>query len=173
MRRLPIFAQGVILSKLSQWRWRLAGIALVLAYLAQDALQLRWNRLYELQTLDWFKYTTGAIIFLYVAWQWSLFLLRLKGLRGRNLRRLMMFHQKSGMFAPLFFYLHSVQIGYGYLAALSWIFLTAVLVGTASPVGIRIRSKLYLGSWIAIHVMLAALTVILGLYHAYTALYYK
>ena len=74
---------------------------------------------------------------------------------------------------PALFYFHSVQIGYGYLAALSWIFLGNMVVGAANPVGIRIRSRSYEVSWGVIHVALAVLTVVLGLFHGYIALYYK
>lgn len=80
---------------------------------------------------------------------------------------------RSGGLAPLLFYVHSIQIGYGYLAVLSWIFLCNMLVGVASPVGINIRSRSYAASWVTIHVMLAILTVVLGLFHGYIALYYK
>ena len=171
--RPPKVARGRILSSLGAWRWRLAGIALVFAYLAQDALDLPWQGLYALQKLDWFKYLTGSCLFLYIVWLWSLFLLRLNGLKGRKAGRLMTFHERSGVFAPLLFYLHSVQIGYGYLAALGWIFLGAIAVGTASPVGMRVPGRGFRACWMAVHAMLAMLMLILGLYHAYIAFYYK
>ena len=47
----------------------------------------------------------------------------------------MAFHQRSAVLVPLLFYAHSVQIGYGYLAVLSWVFLGNMVVGVASPVG--------------------------------------
>ena len=77
------------------------------------------------------------------------------------------------MLAPVLFYIHSVQIGYGYLAILGWLFLGSILIGIANPVGIRIRNRYYRVSWVTIHVMLAVLTVVLGLFHAYIAFYYK
>lgn len=66
-----------------------------------------------------------------------------------------------------------MQVGYGYLAVLSWIFLTNVAVGAANPTGLRIPYRYYTAVWIVLHVALAALTVIIALYHAYVALYYK
>ena len=111
-------------------RWRLAGILLVMGYVAQYALGLRWEWLYQLQSVDEFKYATGICLMVYIGWQWYLFLARL---RRNRLWRILAFHERSGVFAPALFYIHSVQIGYGYLAVLGWIFLTGVLIGLANP----------------------------------------
>ena len=99
-----------------------------------------------------------------------LFVARLNGKSGLGL---MAFHQRSGALVPLLFYAHSIQIGYGYLAVLSWIFLGNMIVGMASPVGIRVRSRFYIACWGAIHVALAVLTVALGVFQGYIAIYYK
>ena len=155
---------------IATWRWRVAGVLGVLLYLAQDLLGLRWEWLAELQTVDLFKYVTGATLLSYVGWQWWLFYSRIK---RRNLRRLLSWHQKTGSMVPLLFYLHSIEIGYGYLAALSWIFLGNMLVGAASPLGIKVNNRYYTASWGVLHVSLAALTVVLALLHAYIAVYYK
>lgn len=152
------------------WRWRALGVAGVLLYLVQDFSGLRWEWLAELQTEDAFKYVTGAGLLSYVGWQWWLFYARVK---GRNLRRLLAWHQRTGALVPLLFYIHSVEIGYGYLMALSWIFLGNMLVGAASPLGIKVKNRYYTVSWGFIHVSLAALTGIMGLFHAYIAVYYK
>lgn len=151
-------------------RWRAAGILGVLLYLGQDLAGLRWEWLAHLQTDDVFKYVTGAGLMSYIGWQWWLFYSRV---RGRNLRMLLAWHQRTGALVPLLFYLHSIEIGYGYLAALSWIFLVNMLVGAASPLGVRINNRYYTASWGIVHVSLAALTVLLGLFHAYIAVYYK
>ena len=143
---------------------------MVFAYLAQDAIDLRWTWLDRLQTVDEFKYATGACLLLYVGWQWYLFLARQQ---GRKITLLLPLHQRSGVFAPVLFYVHSMQIGYGYLAVLSWVFLGNIVVGLVTPAGIKIRSRAYTFSWGVVHVMLAALTVILGFFHGYIALYYK
>ena len=74
---------------------------------------------------------------------------------------------------PALFYIHSVETGYGYLAALSWIFLGNMVIGAASPVGIKIRSRYYMASWGVVHMVLAVLTAVLGVFHGYIALYYK
>ena len=154
----------------SEWRWRAAGVVGVLIYIAQDVSGLKWEWLAQLQDVDVFKYATGAGLLSYVGWQWWLFYSRLK---RRNLRRLLSWHQRTGALVPLLFYVHSVGIGYGYLAALSWVFLVNMLVGAASPLGVRINNRYYTASWGAVHVTLAAATVVLGLFHAYIAMYYK
>lgn len=156
-----------------RWRWRLAGLALVAVYLAQDLLGLHWRQLAALQTQDWFKYATGAGLVVYLGWLWSLFARRVGGLRGRALGRTTVLHERSAALAPALLYLHSVQLGYGYLLVLSVVFLAAVAVGAASPVALGIRSRGYLAGWLVAHVMLAALVALLGLYHGYIALYYK
>ncbi len=158
------------MASIAVWRWRVAGVLGVLLYLVQDILGLRWEWLADLQTVDLFKYVTGTALLFYMGWQWWLFYSRIK---GRNLRRLLSWHQKTGALVPLLFYLHSVEIGYGYLAMLSWIFLGNMLVGAASPLGIKVNNRYYTASWGVVHVSMAALTVVLALLHAYIAVYYK
>lgn len=48
-----------------------------------------------------------------------------------------------------------------------------MLAGAASPLGIRVNNRYYTASWEVTHVSLAALTAILGHFHAYIAVYYK
>ena len=64
----------------------------------------------------------------YVDRQWHLFMARLRGMRiqGRLSR-----HQRSGVLATVLFCMHSVHIGYGYLAAPSWVFLILATAYTA------------------------------------------
>ena len=50
-------------------------------------------------------------------------------MRKSDTEPLLSWHQRTGALVPLLFYVHSVEIGYGYLAALSWIFLGNVLDG--------------------------------------------
>ena len=170
VRRTPARKGRHFALPIAEWKWRLAGIVGVIVYLAQDALGLRWEWLYQMQTVDAFKYVTGSGLLTYVGWQWWLFYWRLK---RRNLRQLLSWHQRTGALAPLLFYIHSIEIGYGYLAALSWIFLCNLLVGVGSPLGISVRNRYYTVSWGIVHVSLAALTAALGLFHGYIALYYK
>ena len=89
------------------------------------------------------------------------------------MRRLLTWHQRTGALVPLLFYVHSVEIGYGYLAALSWVILGNMLVGAASPLGTKVNNRYYTVSWGVIHMSLAAFTVVPGLFHAYIAVYYK
>ena len=156
-----------------RWRWRLTGIVLVAAYLAQGFFAVPSPWLAALQTLDWYKYATGAGLVVYLGWLWSVFARRLAGVRGAALRGAVARHEQSAVFAPCLFYLHSVQIGYGYLAVLSGVFLAAVVVGAASPRALGIKSRRYFAGWLVVHVALAALVALLALYHGYIALYYK
>ena len=157
-------------SPASQWRWRLAALALAALYIAQDAAGLRWQWLDGIQANDIYKYITGGLLLAYVGWQWYLFAARQ---RGARLQRWLIWHQRSGVLAPMLFYIHSVHIGYGYLAALSWVFFANILLGAASPVGVRLRSRAYTALWTIAHVLFAAVTLLLALFHAYIAFYYK
>ncbi len=169
-RGRPVRAGRPFALPVAAWRWRMVGVLSVLLYVGQDVAGLRWEWLAQAQDLDEYKYVTGAGLLSYVGWQWWLFYSRLK---RRNLRRLLPWHQRTGALVPLLFYVHSVEVGYGYLAALSWVFLGNMLVGAASPLGIRINNRYYTVSWGVAHVSLAAVTVVLGLFHAYIAVYYK
>lgn len=161
---------GLTSSRLSQWRWRLLAALLLAAYIVQDAAGIRWEWLAQLQTIDLYKYISGSCLLIYIGWQWHIFLARQRGVK---IQGVLVLHQRSGAFAPILFYFHSAQAGYGYLAILSWIFFANVIVGVASPIGVNIRSKTYTASWVILHVLLAALTVILAVFHAYIAVYYK
>ncbi|MDE2886222.1 MAG: hypothetical protein OXO53_14170 [Chloroflexota bacterium] len=149
----------------------MAAVVLALFYLAQDAAGLPWEWLQRMQAVDGFKYATGACLLIYVGWQWRLFITRVRRKKGSRL--MMALHQRSGALAPVLFYLHSVEAGYGYLAVLSWVLLANVVVGAASPAGPLNRGRCYTLSWGTVHVLLAVLTVVLGVFHAYIALYYK
>ena len=151
------------------WRWRVAGVMGVLLYVAQDLLGLRWEWLAQLQTVDAFKYVTGAGLLSYLGWQWWL---SYAGLKGRILPRLLVWRQRTCALVPLLIYAHSVEMGYGYLAALSWTFFGSMLIGVWSPLGVKVNSRYLTASWAVIHVPLAALTVVvLGIFHTYIAVY--
>ena len=168
--RLPARLKSLAASHLSQWRWRLTALALAALYLAQDAAGLRWQWLDQIQTNDLYKYATGCLLLAYVGWQWYLFIARQRRMR---IQAWLIWHQRSGVLAPVLFYIHSVHIGYGYLAALSWVFFANILLGAASPVGVRLRSRAYTALWTIAHILFAALTLLLALFHAYIAFYYK
>lgn len=93
--------------------------------------------------------------------------------QGLALRRRTLRHQKAAALAPVLLYLHSVEVGYGYAGLLTWVFLGSVLVGLASPFGLRLRNPLYHDVWVAAHVLLAAFLAVLILFHAAVALYYE
>lgn len=168
--RLPARLKALAASHLSQWRWRLAALVLAALYLAQDVAGLRWHWLDQIQTNDLYKYATGCMLLAYVGWQWYLFIARQ---RGARIQAWLIWHQRGGVLAPVLFYIHSVHIGYGYLAALSWVFFANILLGAASPVGVRLRSLAYTALWTIAHVLFAAVTLLLALFHAYIAFYYK
>ena len=150
------------------WRWRVAGVMGALLYVAQDLLGLRWEWLAQLQTVDAFKYVTGAGLLSYLGWQWWL---SYAGLKRRILPRLLVWRHRTCALVPLLIYAHSAEIGYGYVAALSWTFLGSMLVGVGSPLGVKVNSRYLTASWVVIYVPLAALTVVLGVFHTYTAVY--
>ena len=62
---LRILARSFVSTGPSLWRWRLAGLILVLAYVVQNIAGLHWMWLSRLQTVDGYKYATGAVCFFF------------------------------------------------------------------------------------------------------------
>ena len=163
-------ASGPFFTRLSTVRWRVAAVVLAAAYAAQDHFGWRWNTLAAFQAEDAYAFLSGVLLAGYAAWVASHFAGRP---RGAALRRRTILHQKAGAAAPVLLYLHSGEIGYGFTALLSSVFLGAVLIGVASPFGLRLRNPPYHDIWIAAHIFLTALLAVLILFHAYVAIYYE
>lgn len=161
---------GPFFTRLSAIRWRIAAVVSAAAYAAQDLFGWRVDTLASFQAEDAYAILSGVLLAGYVAWVASHFASRPQ---GAALRRRTLLHQRAGAAAPVLLYLHSGETGYGFTALLSLVFLGTVLVGVASPFGLRMRNPPYHDVWVAAHIFFAAFLAILILFHAYIAVYYE
>lgn len=159
------------------WRDRgivLVGLLLLSAYLAQGALGLEWPWLRALQDEESYRRWSGAALLTFVAAQWVLPVQRLRG-KHRAAATAYPWHRWLGALAPVFFYAHAESTGYGYLLALSFVYLANVAVGLADKTLVRdpaLRER-YARLWLVPHVVLAFLTVGLALFHVIVVFAYE
>lgn len=150
------------------------GVALLLAYVAQGALDLRWPVLEALQEQETYRRWSGALLLGLVAAQWVLPVLRLRDRLGVAAAAYQ-WHRLLGVLAPVFFFAHAMRPGYGYLLALTLVFLGNVAVGLADKTLVRepARREWYGRLWLVPHVALACLTVGLALFHIVVVFAYR
>jgi sulfoxide reductase heme-binding subunit YedZ len=148
------------------------GILLLLAFWVQDAFELRWNWLMEMQNNETFKQYTGLMLVMYIGHQWYLSLLRTQG-QMQAARSHYQRHKQAGVWATLLFYFHSIQFGYAYLFLLSMVYFANVVLGLFNQETVGIRKKWFYNCWIVGHVSLSVLLVILISYHIFIAFSYE
>jgi hypothetical protein len=148
------------------------GLLLLLAYLLQDLLSLKWPWLVKLQAEETYKQVSGFLLVSFIGYQWRLSLLRAKG-QLQIARTKLPKHKLWGTLAPVFFYLHAHQIGYAYLFLLSTVYLANVAVGLLNHEVLQVRQRWFLTGWLVVHVSLAMLLLILVSYHIVIAFYYQ
>jgi hypothetical protein len=140
-------------------------------FLEQLGLELDWSALRAWQSRFPNKVATGALLALFLSFQWLLAICRIGGLM-RAAKALYPLHQTLGALAPLLLFLHSTRLGFGYLVVLSVVYLANNLVGLVNPSAFP-RIKSVLSVWTIVHIALSVLVVVLTAYHAWTALYYE
>lgn len=150
----------------------LTGIALISLYACQLVLNLRWEWLDNLQSDEVYKQFTGFIVFAYVLMQSRLGLQRVRG-SSASLSQLHYSHKIQGVFGPVVFYLHSIDIGFAYQVILTFAFLGNCIIGYLSPHTIPIKNKLYYLGWTILHISLAIMTFVLILFHIFVVYYYS
>ncbi len=149
------------------------GLILLALFLTQFFLKLEWSWLWSLQQEELYKRWTGLFLALFIAFQWVLSLSRvLKRLRPYSLKMTTL-HKWVGALSPLFFYVHSIGMGYGYLALLAYVFLANTLLGYVNLDVIKNDSELLFKGWMMTHVALSMIVTILLFFHIGTVFYYK
>lgn len=148
------------------------GVSLLLAFLAQNLFHLKWPWLVTMQMDETYKQLSGLVLVGFIGYQWYLSVLRAKGLSEKAVRQYEI-HRWAGALAPLFFYLHSHQIGYAYLFLLSTIYFGNVALGLLNPLILQINNNHLFNGWMVTHVGLAVFLVTLASYHIFTAFYYS
>jgi hypothetical protein len=139
--------------------------------LLQDWLVLDWGGLSVWQNNGTYKLVSGSLLALFLASQWLLAVCRWQGW-NRMAKSTYVWHQRSGILAPGLLFLHSTKLGFGYILVLACTYLANTLIGLLSPhtfPGLRRWQT----PWMATHVALSILLVVMTGYHAWTALYFE
>ena len=144
------------------------GLFLLLAFAAQEALQIKWPWLETLQMGESYQRWSGLFLSLYIVAQFILPVMRARG-NVQAVARHHRLHKLQGAFAPLVYYIHTTGLGYAYLMVLSIVYFANFLLGIFNQDIIRDpdRKQRFLHYWLAPHVGLSILTVALVIYHIY------
>lgn len=149
------------------------GLIFLCVYLLQFFFNLEWSWLLQLQQEEMFKRWSGLLLAVFIVFQWALSLVRvIKNLRKYN-TLIQNIHKWLGAFSPLFFYIHSVNLGYGYLLMLSCVFFLNALLGYINLDVIKNNGDALFKGWMISHVALSLIITILMLFHITMVFYYK
>ncbi len=147
------------------------GFGLVALLVVQDVYGLKIPAVERLQQDATWKVATGSVLVAFLAYQWVLAALRVRGSKraGKHLR----WHRCVGSCGPLLFYAHASSFGYAYLTALSGVFLGNLLLGAAAPLLQRIHVQPIRIGWPVLHIAASVLTLVLTAIHTVVAAYYE
>ncbi|MEO9512095.1 MAG: hypothetical protein ABJN84_02175 [Flavobacteriaceae bacterium] len=149
------------------------GLVLLVLFLLQFFLGLDWKWLGNLQKDEYYKRWSGLGLALFITFQWVLTFSRvIKKFRAKS-QKMAVIHKWIGAISPLFFYIHSIRMGYGYLALLSYVFFANTLIGYINLDVIKNNNELLFKGWMIVHVALSITVSILMLFHIGIVFYYK
>jgi len=148
------------------------GLGLLLAFFLQHLFQIKWPLMVALQQHATYKYWSGLLLMTYITYQWYLAFLRMHG-RVHAAKRHYKPHKWLGACAPLFFYVHSTQLGYAYLGVLSVMYFANVVLGLCNQEVVQSRKKWFTQSWMVTHVAASVLIVVLMVYHIFISFSYS
>lgn len=149
-----------------------AGLLLLALLALPLALGWRWSWLAAHQQEELYKRWTGALLLLFLGHQWWLAIGRSRGW-VRAAKRSFHAHRYVGLAAPLFFFAHSQQLGFGFLVLLSTVFLGNTLLGLLHPGLLRLGGRRLTNVWLVTHVAASLLVAALALYHGWVAFYFE
>lgn len=151
----------------------LISLVLFCAYIVQDLLNLKIDLLENIQAQQMFKRWSGLGLALFILFQWFLTFTRVIAKLRKHSIKLTRLHKWIGAFSPLLFYIHATGFGFGYLALLSYIFFTNMLLGTINLDIIKSQKEWIFKSWMIVHVTLSMFITGLMFLHIGTVFYYK
>lgn len=149
------------------------GLVLLLLFFLQFFLKLEWNWLFELQQQEMYKRWSGLGLAVFITFQWVLTLTRVIKKFRKYAIKMNLIHKWLGAISPLFFYIHSMGLGYGYLLLLSYIFFTNTLLGYLNLDVIKNNSDLLFKGWMIFHVAFSIVITIMMFFHISMVFYYK
>jgi methionine sulfoxide reductase heme-binding subunit len=144
------------------------------AYLLQALFKIEWPYLANLQANESYKTWSGIALMVYIYSQWALTYKRVYS-ASKKFQITLTIHKWSGALAPLFFYLHSIRFGYGYLFLMTIIFYLNFFIGNLNPEGLKVSRSLpnYYAYWLRAHIFFSSLICLIIVYHIYIVVYYK
>lgn len=149
------------------------GFSLLVLYLLQFFLDLKWQWLYELQLNEEYKRWSGVFIAIFILFQWILSVTRISKKLRKHTVRFTILHKWIGVLSPIFFYIHALEFGYGYLALLSYIFFINMILGTVNLDIIKSKKEWIFQSWMIVHVLLSVVISFLVVFHIGVVFYYE
>ena len=149
------------------------GVVLLLFYFVQFFLEIQWSVLQDLQSEEMYKRWSGLAVALVITFQWVLTLTRVVKKWKKYALKMTDIHKWLGALSPLFFYMHSMNIGYGYLLLLSYLFLANALLGYINLDVIKNNSDWVFKGWMILHVAFSILITTLMFFHIGVVFYYK
>ena len=149
------------------------GLLLLFLFILQYVLELKFEWLYSLQQQESYKRWSGLGLALFILFQWLLTFSRvIKKFRKYSLK-ITNLHKWIGAISPLFFYIHSMHIGYGYLALLAYIFIINNFIGYFNLDVIKSTNETLFKGWMITHVAFSVIITILMIFHIGVVFYYK
>ena len=148
-------------------------MVLFVAYILQEVLNLKISGFEKLQAQEMFKRWTGLGLGLFIVFQWFLTFTRVIPKWRMLSVKLTTVHKWIGAFSPVLFYIHATKFGFGYLALLSYVFFTNMLLGTINLDIIKSQKDWIFKGWMIIHVGLSMFITGLMFLHIGTVFYYK
>jgi len=149
------------------------GLLLLLLYFIQYFLKLEWSWLLNLQQDQMFRRWSGLVLALFIAFQWILTFTRVIPKFRKHSIKMNTVHKWIGALSPIIFYVHGMQLGYGYLLVLTIIFFTNSLLGYINLDLIKSTSNLLFKGWMILHVSFSMIITILMFFHIAMVFYYK
>ncbi|WP_298236673.1 hypothetical protein [uncultured Algibacter sp.] len=151
----------------------LIGLVLLVAFFVQFFLNMEWHWLLELQQDEMYKRWSGLGLALFILFQWLLSLTRTVKKWKKHAMKMQTIHKWIGAVSPLLFYIHSMNLGYGYLLLLAYIFFANTLLGYFNLDVIKNNSDALFKGWMIAHVAASIVVTILMLFHIVMVFYYK
>lgn len=150
------------------------GLTLVALIALQAIFNIDVPGLARIQGASYYQVGSGLIVTALILYQWRLPLLRWQGQLAKAAEHYHL-HKLVGAVTPLFFYLHSIHLGYAYTLLLSLVFLGNATISLLKPRNIdRGKSEsLYERIFLPVHIMLSVSLVALSGYHALIAMAFK
>jgi hypothetical protein len=158
---------------LSNNKSTITGLILLSAFFLQFFLKLEWSWLLELQQQEMYKRWSGLVLALFIVFQWVLTLTRVVKKFRKYAMSMQTIHKWLGAVSPLFFYVHSMTLGYGYLVLLSYIFFSNTLLGYLNLDVIKNNSDTLFKGWMIAHVALSIIVSVMMVFHITMVFYYK